>query len=176
LFESGRFEIETFLRYFNGVRERTRRVARCVPPEQIEWRIRPGAFSFGDNLRHLATIERDMFVENACQRPSCYRGHSADLAEGYDTILEFVDRLHDESVEILSALTPDDLQAKCETPAGIQITVWKWLRAMVEHEAHHRGQLYLCLGQLGVETPPLYGLTSEQVRDRSPAGPQIHDP
>jgi uncharacterized damage-inducible protein DinB len=53
------------------------------------------------------------------------------------------------------------------TPAGTPITVWKWLRAMVEHEAHHRGQIYLMLGMLGVETPPLYGLTSEEVRARS---------
>jgi uncharacterized damage-inducible protein DinB len=38
---------------------------------------------------------------------------------------------------------------------------------MVEHEVHHRGQLYLMLAMLGVRTPPIYGLTSEQVRERS---------
>jgi uncharacterized damage-inducible protein DinB len=38
---------------------------------------------------------------------------------------------------------------------------------MVEHEVHHRGQLYMALGILGVPTPPIYGLTSEQVRERS---------
>ena len=37
---------------------------------------------------------------------------------------------------------------------------------MVEHEVHHRGQIYLMLGMLGVETPPLYGLTEEEVRER----------
>ena len=35
---------------------------------------------------------------------------------------------------------------------------------MVEHEIHHRGQLYLYLGMLGVPTQPIFGLTSEQVR------------
>lgn len=40
-------------------------------------------------------------------------------------------------------------------------------RVVVEHEVHHRGQLYLMLRLLGVETPPLYGLTSEEVRERS---------
>jgi uncharacterized damage-inducible protein DinB len=39
---------------------------------------------------------------------------------------------------------------------------------MVEHEAHHRGQIYLMLGLLNVPTPPLYGMTSEQVQARSP--------
>ncbi len=43
----------------------------------------------------------------------------------------------------------------------------KWLRPMIEHEVHHRAQIYLTLGMLGVDTPPLYGLTSEEVRERS---------
>jgi uncharacterized damage-inducible protein DinB len=38
---------------------------------------------------------------------------------------------------------------------------------MIEHEVHHRGQIYLMLGMLNVATPPLYGLTAEQVRQRS---------
>jgi uncharacterized damage-inducible protein DinB len=38
---------------------------------------------------------------------------------------------------------------------------------MVEHEAHHRGQLYMMLSMLGVATPPLYGLTEEEVRAKS---------
>jgi uncharacterized damage-inducible protein DinB len=38
---------------------------------------------------------------------------------------------------------------------------------MVEHEAHHRGQMYLMLNLLQVPAPPLFGLTSEEVRARS---------
>jgi uncharacterized damage-inducible protein DinB len=38
---------------------------------------------------------------------------------------------------------------------------------MVEHEAHHRGQIYVMLSILGVATPPLYGLTEEEVKARS---------
>jgi uncharacterized damage-inducible protein DinB len=40
---------------------------------------------------------------------------------------------------------------------------------MLEHEAHHRGQIYLMLSMRGVSTPPLYGLTEEEVRARSVA-------
>jgi uncharacterized damage-inducible protein DinB len=42
-------------------------------------------------------------------------------------------------------------------------------RLMTEHEIHHRGQIYLYLAMLDVPTPPLYGLTSEQVRARGAA-------
>ena len=78
-----------------------------------------------------------------------------------------MDRMHAESVEIFSRLSEEQLKMRCVTPAGATITVWKWLRAMVEHEVHHRGQIYFMLGMLGVATPPLYGLTSEEVRANS---------
>jgi uncharacterized damage-inducible protein DinB len=62
------------------------------------------------------------------------------------------------------------MAGKCATPAGTPITTSKWLRAMVEHEAHHRGQVYLMLGVLGVKPPQLFGLTEEEVRARSTTG------
>ena len=77
--------------------------------------------------------------------------------------MAFFNRLHQESVAIFSRLSADDLQKKCVTPGGTPITVWKWLRAMVEHEVHHRSQIYTYLGMLGIPTPPIYGLTSEEV-------------
>jgi uncharacterized damage-inducible protein DinB len=38
---------------------------------------------------------------------------------------------------------------------------------MVEHEAHHRGQIFMMLSMIGVTAPPLYGLTEEEVRAKS---------
>jgi uncharacterized damage-inducible protein DinB len=161
--------IEPFLDYFERVHERTRRVILCIPPEQLEWTHKPEAFTFGDLVRHLGAIERHMFAENACGRPSRYPGHGRELADGWEATLAYFDRMHQESLEIFRGLTPEDLARRCETPGGASIAVWKWLRSMVEHEIHHRGQIYLMLGILGVPTPPLYGLTSEEVRARSEA-------
>ncbi len=160
-------DADAFATYFDGIRGRTLRVAACIPRDQLEWAPRAGAFSFGDLLRHLAAIERYMFAENAQGRPSRYPGHGRELADGYDAVFALLARLHAESLAVFRALTPADLERRCETPAGAAMTTWKWLRAMVEHEVHHRGQLYLMLGQIGVATPPIYGLTSEEVRARS---------
>jgi uncharacterized damage-inducible protein DinB len=77
--------------------------------------------------------------------------------------MEYFQNCHQESLEILEKLTPAQLQEKCLTPASIPITIWKWLRAMIEHEVHHRGQIYVYLSILGVKSPPLFGLTSEQL-------------
>jgi uncharacterized damage-inducible protein DinB len=159
--------IQPFLQYFGNIRERTLRVARCIPPDKIEWTYAPGKFTLGDLLRHLAVTERYMFAENVAGRPSGYTQHDKSLADGLDDILAFMERLHAEAVEIFSRLSDEDLQRKCKTPGGTDITTWKWLRSMTEHECHHRGQIYLYLSMLNVPTPPLYGLTSEQVRERS---------
>ncbi|HKY06392.1 MAG TPA: DinB family protein [Blastocatellia bacterium] len=159
--------VESFLDYYERIRERTMRVIGCIPPERIEWTWREGRFTFGDLIRHLATIERFMYAENVMMRPSRYPGHGRELADGYDEVLAFINRLHEQSMHIFRSLSDDDLYRRCITPGGASVPVWKWLRAMVEHEAHHRGQIYLYLSMIDVPTPPLYGLTSEEVFERS---------
>jgi uncharacterized damage-inducible protein DinB len=159
--------IQPFLQYFGNVRERTMRVARCIPPDKIDWSCAPGKFTLGDLLRHIAVTERYMFAENVQGRASRYTSHGKEFADGRDNVLAFMERLHAEAMEIFAKLSDADLQGKCRNVGGMEITVWKWLRSMTEHEIHHRGQIYLYLGILGVPTPPLYGLTSEEVRERS---------
>jgi uncharacterized damage-inducible protein DinB len=159
--------IDSFLAYVDSVRGRTRRVVAAIPPDQVEWTHRSGAFTLGDIVRHIGATERHMFAETARGHQSTYPGHGRELADGHDAIIAYLDRTHEEAVAIYRTLSPEDLASHCTTPAGTSITTWKWLRAMVEHEVHHRGQLYLMLGMLGVRTPPLYGLTEEQLRERS---------
>jgi uncharacterized damage-inducible protein DinB len=160
-------DADSFLRYLSKVRGRTLAVARAIPEDRLEWRPQEGAFSFGDILRHLASTERYMFAENARLQPARYPGHGPELAAGYTAVFEYFARTHAEAVVIFAALSPDDLQRRCVTPGGAELAVWKWLRAMVEHEIHHRGQIYVYLAMLGIHGPPLYGLTSEEVRARS---------
>ena len=108
-----------------------------------------------------------MWAENVQGLPSRYAGHGPELATTKEEALVLLDHLNAESADIIARLTPEQLRSKCTTVGGIDITIWKWLRLMVEHEVHHRGQLYQILGQLGVETPSLYGLTEREVRARS---------
>ena len=159
--------VQPFLEYFGGIRARTLRVIECIPRERLEWTYAADHFTFGDLIRHIAATERYMFAENVRGAPSRYPGHGRELADGWEAVLAFLERMHAEAVVIIGALTDEDLLRKCATPGGTSIRTWKWLRAMVEHEVHHRGQIHLMLGMLGVSAPPLYGLTEEQVHARS---------
>jgi uncharacterized damage-inducible protein DinB len=162
--------VQSFLDQLDKVHARTRRVVTLIPAADVEWAPKPGWFTFGGLVRHLAGVERWMYAENAHGRPSRYPGHGAELAAGVDAVLAYYDRLHAESRALFAALDDAALLRKSTTPAGAPISTRKWLRAMLEHEAHHRGQLYLMLALRDVPTPPIYGLTSEEVRERS-----VHD-
>jgi uncharacterized damage-inducible protein DinB len=159
--------VDIFCEYLDKVHQRTVRVVRCIPGDKLEWSFREGKFTLGDMVRHIAAIERNMFAETIQGNPSRYAGCGRELADGLDDVVMYLERMHRESIEVISRLSTEDLNRKCTTPDGTSITVWKWLRAMVEHEIHHRGQIYTYLAMLSVPTPPLYGLTSEQVRDHS---------
>ena len=159
--------IESFLNYFENIRFRTMRVVRAIPADRVEWRHTQGVFSPGDRARHIAATERLTFAENILGRPSRYAGCGVDLADGLENIVAFMDRMHSETVGLLQNLKPEDMQSKGVTPQGVPVTISKLLRAMIEHEVHHRGELYVYLALLGVERPPLYGVTEPELRRHS---------
>lgn len=159
--------IHSFLHYYERIRERTNALVRIIPHDRLEWAYLPGKFTVGDQVRHIATIERYMFAETIAGRQSSYKGCGRDLADGYENVVTFFNDLHEQSLTIFRSLRDDDVKRKCTTPDGTEITVGKWLRAMVEHEIHHRGQLYIYLNLLGVKTPPMFGWTAEEVAQRS---------
>ena len=159
--------VAPFLDYLDRVHERTRRIVERVRDEDLEWRAGPDRLTPGEMIRHLAGIERYMYAETVHGRPTRYPGHGRGLADGRAATIAYYDRLHAESRALFAELTDARLVEKCQTPAGAPITVGKWLRAMIEHESHHRGQLYFILGLRGVPTPPIYGLTAEQVQQLS---------
>lgn len=160
-------DLTSFLEYWPSVRNRTRRLIPLVSSETVEWSPGEGRWTFGDTIRHLAGIERWMYAENMHGRATRYPGHRRDLADGLDAVLAYHDRCHQEAMALLRELTPEQWTGKSVTPAGTSITTWKWARAMVEHEAHHRGQLYMMLGLLGIAAPPIFGLTEPQVLEVS---------
>ncbi len=164
--------VSEFVKYWRGFRGRTRRTLAVFPPDAGPWRPVKGAFCVADLARHLGRAERDFFVARVCgMPPRVALGSEAALGRGGGTdltgALAELDALHEESCGMLTDLErregPDALGRRATTPVGAGITAWKLLRAMCEHEAHHRGQLSLYLRMVGVEPPPIFGHKAEAV-------------
>lgn len=164
--------IAEFLATWPKARARTTRILDHLPGHLLEWTWAPGRFTFGDLLRHLAGIERFLYAENVAGRPSRYPGHGTELGSGVDGVRTYLTRCHDEAMAIFAGLDDAALQRPQPTPAGKNVRPSAWLRAMAEHEAHHRGQLHLMASMCGLALPPLFGLTEEELRARS----QAHGP
>ena len=164
--------VSEFVRYWRGFRQRTRRTLAVFPEDAGPWRPAAGAFCTADLARHLGRAERDFFVARACSVPprvalgadaALGRAETSDLGGA----LAELDALHGESCAMLEKLGARQgegaLLRRVTTPVGAEISAWKLLRAMCEHEAHHRGQLALYLRMLGVDPPPIFGQKAEAV-------------
>jgi uncharacterized damage-inducible protein DinB len=164
--------VQEFVKYWRGFRGRSRKTLAAFPANAGPWRPAEGAFRVADLARHLGRAERDFFVARVCGAPARVAiGSEAALGRGGDpdlhSALAELDALHEESCAMLSDLEvregPRALERRVTTPVGADITAWKLLRAMCEHEAHHRGQLALYLRMLGVDPPPIFGHKAEAV-------------
>jgi uncharacterized damage-inducible protein DinB len=159
--------IDTFLSYYERTRLITLNVIKVIPPDKLDWAYAPGKFSIADLVRHIAAIERTVFAEVVRGNKPCYKGCGKELADGYENVLAYFNRMHSESMDLFKTLTDADLTKKIKSLDGKDIEAGHFLRAMIVHEVHHRGALCIYLNLLGIQSPPIIGLMEEQVIELS---------
>ena len=155
--------IESFLNYFNKVREGTNRIIQVIPPDKMNWTYKPGKFTMADIIRHIAAIERNVFAELVAGNTPSYKGCGKELADGYDEVLLYFDEMHKQSLQIFNSLNDEDLNRKIATLSNAETKIGSFLRALIIHEVHHCGALCIYLNLLDIATPSIFGLTEKQV-------------
>lgn len=153
----------TFSADYDKVRARTRRLLACLPSTRLDWRAAPTSFSLGDLARHIILIERDLYVPVLQEQPHRYQGCGPAFAPTLPAIEALYDQAAQAMQHWLSQQASDALERPCTTPGGAKVSRRRWLHLLLEHEIHHRGQLYLMLHLLDVQTPPIFGMRSEDL-------------
>ena len=153
--------IAEFARYFEGIRRRTWAAVDRVTPDILEWSPWPQALSSGQIIRHLAGAERFFITKVVEDRwtDALDPGPSRDLAE----CRAMLEAAHREETARLLAQPDGRLKERVKDLAGGDVSVWRLLMAMAEHEIHHRSQLASRLSASGVGAPPLFGYQMEEV-------------
>jgi uncharacterized damage-inducible protein DinB len=156
--------VSAFADYFEGLRRRTRDFFGAIPDERVDWAPKPGEYSCGDIVRHVAASET-MFVGAAVDGRWRYPGHHRGLAPTLDTALAHLDAGHAAARVRLRGLTDGALADSRPSlePGQRPVRAWRLLLAMVEHEVHHRSQLASYLTWMGIEAPDIFGLGVEDV-------------
>jgi uncharacterized damage-inducible protein DinB len=156
----------TFVPYFESIRRRTLTCIRCIPEDHLDWAPKPGEFTCGDIIRHLAAAE-SMFVGAVAESRWRYGGHTAREATTLDTLIADLEQRHAGAMATLRQVPDHELQQPRPTLDGPPVKAWRLLMALVEHEAHHRSQLAVYLLLMGVQPPHIYGLGVEDVIARA---------
>lgn len=159
--------ISSFLSYYERIREVTNRIIQVIPQDKLDWSYMPGKFTIADLVRHIAAIERNLFAETVLGNPICYSGCGKELADGYDNIVTYYNEMHNQSMAIFKMLSNEDLKRTIKSASGKATTIGGFLRSLIIHEVHHRGTLCIYLNLMNVKTPPILGLTEEEVKQIS---------
>lgn len=155
--------MHNFLKYFEKTRQQTNRVIEAIPHDKYDWTYKQGKFTFGDLLRHIASIERNVFAEVVKGNKPNYKGCGKEISDCYVTVLHYFNEMHKQSIEIFQTVSDIALSQTIRSLDGKDIQLGNFLRALIVHEVHHRGAMCIYLNLLGIESPPVIGLKEEQV-------------
>jgi uncharacterized damage-inducible protein DinB len=153
---------ESFIKYFESIRRRTLAYLQVLPSDGLDWSPKPGEFTCGDILRHLAAAEQ-MFVGTVVEGKWRYPGHQGGPADSLEALLEDLNAVHQQAMVTLATLPDVELDELRPALRGKPVKAWRLLMVMVEHEVHHRSQLAVYLSLMGLQPPQIYGLGVEDI-------------
>ena len=166
-------DMPSYLKFFETVRRRTDRDVAALPPAAAAWR--PPAvdgeagWSIGQIVDHIGGTR--LYFASAYRNEGWLWAREGTEMDAQDqrTWLPWLDASAKRFVELLADTPNEWLTRRIEmidTP-GRSLSGWRLLMMMLEHEVHHRGEMYVYLALLGVDRPPLYGVTEQELRERS---------
>jgi uncharacterized damage-inducible protein DinB len=170
--------VEEFLVHYHRQRRWTRNLVGAIPEEHFDWRPSPTSFSCGDLVRHLMQAEifwSRLLVKSAAseafdpfglegdaeQRMQIFRRPNLESAANpaYGTSFgealarwSDIERRTDENLRQIPDRALHAVEAQHPLTL-VRAPLWELMLLMIEHEAHHRGQLSAYLKMLGVPQP-----------------------
>ncbi|MGE6256865.1 DinB family protein [Heyndrickxia sporothermodurans] len=156
-------DIKEYVKYLDGIHKRTMQYVKAIPNELLVWKPSEDKFSTGDLLRHIAS-SRLMFLGIFEHGSWTYAGHDTSKGATLEDISMYLESCQNKLKEGLLKLGNDVLSKKVLTLHGQEVSVWRILMAIPEHEIHHRGQISAYLQMNKIEPPQIFGLKIEQVK------------
>jgi uncharacterized damage-inducible protein DinB len=139
--------------HWTSVRRGLNKALDKLTDEQLDFVAREGMRSLGTVARHIAHAEEAWFrhwMVGKTEGPSEYAAEDYPTVESIKALLAEV---HARTEAYLETLDVADLDQGFETCWGqrgpLRWVIWH----VMEHEIHHRGEIYFMLGLLGMEAP-----------------------
>ena len=115
--------IASFIKYYEQTRAMTIRVIQTIPADKVNTSYMPGKFTIAELIKHIAAIERYVFMEVIRGNKPTYKGCKVDLMDTFHNTVQDFNELHRQSLEILKAMEDEDLRKNITTLDGRLTTV-----------------------------------------------------
>ena len=121
--------------------------------EQLAFVPGEGLWSLGTVACHIANAEDGWFRYIAAGELDEWPPMEVERYPTVASVKALLAEVHACTLTYLEALDIADLDQKVTTFWGAEVTLRWIIWHVLEHEAHHRGEIYLMLGLMGMEAP-----------------------
>lgn len=130
---------------------------RKLSPEQLHWKPEGWHSSAWDLALHMAGVEWVWVYRNALKREPWEARWFHKRFEGLDDLLPYWAHVHEATVQWLKETPVEEASRVYPLPyAHSPEATMNWIvYHVLEHEIHHRGQLFMLLRMQGVEPPSI---------------------
>jgi len=154
-------EVARFLQTFGFEHRTTMNALRALPAGKLGFRPHERNMSAGELAWHIATSQHHLAncVAKGAFEMRTYTAAPASL----DEIVAGCESYYQQTCEVLSGLTAEQLQAKIPLPGGhgIPASALMW-NGVLFHQIHHRGQLTIYIRMMGGKVPSVYGPSGDE--------------
>ena len=146
---------KTLFGLWSDVREGLMAALGQLTDEQLSFTPREGLWSLGETVCHIAGCEDGWFRHVVTHELPDWEGADYSLADypAVEDLVGLLGEVHARVVAYVDPLTDADLDRVIELPWGPKVPLWWVFWHILEHEIHHRGEVYLMLGLQGMEAP-----------------------
>lgn len=173
--------VQDFLTHYRRQRRWTTDLVAAIPAERFNWAPAADEFSCGDLVRHLIQSEifwTRLIVKGAAgeafdpfglagsteermeafRQPNFESSHTDKYGSTPEECLAAWSMVQERTEQELARIDKDSLGTRMSHPLTLlEAPVWEMLLVMIEHEAHHRGQLSAYMKAMGIPQPPVLG-------------------
>ncbi|RDI36881.1 DinB family protein [Falsibacillus pallidus] len=150
-----------FLQEWNREAAVTQKVLDALTDESLKQEIAPDMFSIGSLSWHItgATYYFPSQVGITFEVPDLRKDAPKSASEISETYKLVSDRL----AEAVSEQVSDERMNEMINLFGIDMPVQAVFRLLIQHQAHHRGQLTVLMRQADLKVPGVYGPSKEEM-------------
>ena len=162
-------DIDTYLRYYEGMHKRTMRDIAALPPEAGDYRPPQGegenGWQIGEIVRHIGGAR--MYFAKAYRGEGWIFDWPTREVESQADWLPVLEETWEAYRGRLEGTPPEWLSRRIEmidTPGTL--AGWRILMMCLEHEVHHRSQIDTYAGLNGWQPPQIYGRSAERIGEQ----------